>query len=78
MLDIIEAHGALKKKVDLRDYKVAANKQEFPETFICNNLPPIKNQGNVNSCVAHATATILETFNKTETGTYIPPGGLLI
>lgn len=63
--------GALKPKTDVRDYRIAAAMTEYPETFLCENLPPIKNQWNVNSCVAHAMAAILETFNKAETGQYI-------
>lgn len=64
--------GALKPKVDIRDYKIKSNIIEFPESYTCSNLPPVKNQGQVNSCVAHATAAILETFNKEETGAFIP------
>ena len=63
--------GALKPKVDVRDHKVAAAATEYPESYLCENLPPVKNQQSVSSCVAHATAAILETFNKTETGQYI-------
>lgn len=68
---MIRLYGALKPKVDVRDYKVAAAVQEFPENYLCGSLPPVKNQRSVNSCVAHATAAILETFNKVETGKYI-------
>ena len=64
--------GALKPKVDKRDYKIVAAAMKFPESYLCTNLPLVKNQQNVNSCVAHATAAILETFNKTETGTFVP------
>ena len=64
--------GALKPKVDVRDYKVAAAGAEYPESYSCENLPPVKNQRSVCSCVAHATAAILETFNKTETGKFTP------
>ena len=64
--------GALKPKADVRDYKIAAAAAEYPETYLCENLPPVKNQRSVSSCVAHATSTVLETFNKTETGHYIP------
>ena len=64
--------GALKPKVDIRDYKMRAGVSQFPETYSCENLPPVKNQQEVNSCVAHVTAEILETFNKKETGTFTP------
>lgn len=62
--------GALKPKVDTRDYKIAAAAAEYPETYLCKDLPPVKNQGSVCSCVAHATAAILETLNKIETGKF--------
>lgn len=64
--------GALKPKVDTRDYRLRAVASEFPESYSCENLPPVKNQRSVSSCVAHATAAILETFNKKETGKFIP------
>lgn len=60
--------GALAPKVDKRDYKVAAPIQGFPTSFKLNNLPRVKSQGNVCSCVAHATSTILEYFNIQEQG----------
>jgi C1A family cysteine protease len=59
--------GALKERSDIRDYQiVAAGAFSFPQTFIIDYLPKVKNQGSVNSCVAHATSTILEYFNKKE------------
>lgn len=59
--------GALAPQTDVRDYKVcAAAGEEFPARFELLNLPRVKNQGSVNSCVAHATATILEYFNRKE------------
>lgn len=58
--------GALAPKVDTRDYKIKAGKEGFPASFELTNLPPVKNQGNVSSCVAHATASILEYFNRVE------------
>ena len=64
--------GALKSKADVRDYKVAAAGSEFPESYTCANIPPVKNQKSVSSCVAHATAAILETLNTNETNEYIP------
>ena len=67
---MVKFFGALKPKVDIRDYTVAAGAAEYPESYLCANLPLVKNQKSVNSCVAHATAAILETFNKTETGTF--------
>ena len=64
--------GALKPKIDKRDYQVRAGASQLPESYICTDLPPVKNQRNVSSCVAHATAAILETLNKKETGKFIP------
>ena len=63
--------GALKPKVDKRDYRIAAAAVEYPDSYLCENLPPVKNQHNVSSCVAHATSTVLEAFNKTETGRFV-------
>jgi C1A family cysteine protease len=34
------------------------------------SLPKVKNQKNVNSCVAHALSTVVEYFNKLENGKY--------
>ncbi len=64
--------GALKPKVDTRDYQLRAGASQLPEVYTCADLPPVKNQRSVSSCVAHATAAILETFNKIETGTFTP------
>ena len=59
--------GALAPKIDLRDYKVsAAAGIQFPESFALEDLPKVKNQGTVSSCVAHAASTILEYFNRRE------------
>ena len=60
--------GALLPKIDTRDYRIAAAAQEYPQAYMCEDLPPVKNQKNVGSCVAHATSTILEWFNQQETG----------
>ena len=62
--------GALLSKIDLRDYKVTVAAQDFPKSYICENMPPVKNQGSIKSCVAHATSTILEFFNEKEQGEY--------
>lgn len=64
--------GALKPKVDKRDYRIAAGVSELPDFYLCENLPPVKNQRSVSSCVAHATSSILEFFNKKETGKFVP------
>ena len=54
--------GCKPPKKDLRDYKVAATIKEydFPNEFILENLPKVKNQKSVSSCVAHSISSILE------------------
>lgn len=55
--------GAIFSELDVRDYKgVCISKRTFPKTF---ELPMvrIKNQGSVNSCVAHALSTVVEYYN---------------
>ena len=69
---MLHPFGALKPKTDLRDFKIAAAAAQYPESFTCKNLPPVKNQHSVCSCVAHATSAVLETLNKTETNQYVP------
>ena len=58
--------GALPSPVDLRDYRIAPSaSREYPESF---KLPetPVKNQGAVGSCVAHALTSIMEYHYKRE------------
>ena len=62
-------YGALKAKIDTRDYRVKAGAMQFPASYTCEYLPPIKDQKDVCSCVAHATSSILESFNMAETNT---------
>ena len=64
--------GALKPKIDVRDYKIAATATEYPTRFSLDYCPPVKNQDNVCSCVAHATSVILEYFNKKESNIDTP------
>ena len=64
MKEIIEAFGAFDSPFDARDYKlVASGTEEFPKTF---KLPTVtvKNQGSTNSCVAHATSSVVEYHHK--------------
>lgn len=58
--------GALAPKSDMRDYQVCAAGVEYPKSYSINYLPPVKNQKNVSSCVAHASSSILEYFVKDE------------
>lgn len=57
--------GCLKSPTDLRDYKLSIDKkQKYPDKFKVNIKQfNIKNQGKVSSCVAHATASILEYYS---------------
>lgn len=63
--------GALKSKTDIRDYSYKAGVVSLPETYECKNMPKVKNQQSVNSCVAHTSSTILEWFNTEEDGRYV-------
>ena len=56
--------GALFSPVDVRDYRLAcvSNESEFPEEFELK-MPKVKNQKNINSCVAHSVALTVEYFN---------------
>ena len=58
--------GAEPSKTDLRDYGVKAGAVNITN-FELPDLPSVKNQYSVGSCVAHATSSILEWFNKQET-----------
>ncbi len=61
--------GALFSKPDVRDYTATTQLSEFPEEFELN-LPKVKSQGPIGSCVAHALSTVVEYFNENETGEY--------
>lgn len=64
MKEIIETFGALKSPFDVRDYKLVASATEtFPDTFELTKVS-VKNQGNVPSCVAHASSSIVEYHHK--------------
>ena len=56
--------GALKSPYDVRDYRMiskASGEKEYPETFSLWTTD-VKNQEDVNSCVAHVAAEIAEYF----------------
>lgn len=61
--------GALFSKPDVRDYTASTKLSDFPIEFELD-MPKIKNQGSVGSCVAHALSTVVEYFNEKETGKY--------
>ena len=56
-------YGVIAPKVDFRDFKIKASSVNNIKSFSIDNLPKIKDQGNVSSCVAHALSSILEWFN---------------
>lgn len=58
--------GSLFSIPDLRDYIATTSETVFPESFELN-MPRVKNQGSVGSCVAHSLATVVEYFTKKET-----------
>lgn len=60
-------YGVRPPKTDLRDYKVKSVSTNVTD-FKLDNLPSVKNQRSVNSCAAHSSSSILEWFNKKETG----------
>lgn len=58
-------YGSKKEIPDKRDYKFKSNivsMTRYPETWELN-LSEVKDQGIVNSCVAHSLATCMEKFN---------------
>lgn len=64
--------GAKPPKIDIRDYKympAGAANVEYPNAFGLWT-PKVKDQGQINSCVAHVSAEIEEYFNHKEKGQY--------
>ena len=63
--DYIESCGAILSKTDVRDYKAVcvATTEDFPEEFELQ-MPDVKNQGSVGSCVAHSIALTIEYFSR--------------
>lgn len=70
MEDLKYTLGSLFSIPDVRDYIAHANTpdENIPEEFILENLPSVKNQGAVGSCVAHALALVAEYYSRKETG----------
>lgn len=52
--------GCIFSQYDSRDYTLKSNKDELPNEYACKLIIPVKHQGNVSSCVAHACSSILE------------------
>ena len=72
--------GVKPPKKDLRDYTfdypVAGSTYEetgIPDSYELLNLPAVKDQGNVNSCVAHVAASIEEYFNIRDSQEHMSP-----
>lgn len=64
--------GCLPEKKDVRDYKLkvrAVGDANLPEDFVFSKEVSVKNQENVNSCVAHAMSSILESYTDTPLST---------
>lgn len=57
---INHALGALKPKYDCRDWSLVCGASDFPKSFRCSNLPPIKDQGQTPACVAYVGAELVE------------------
>ena len=65
---LIEYYGCLNSPSDPRDYKFAIESKTFPKEHILE-MPRLKNQSMISSCVAHSLAYINEYFYKKETST---------
>lgn len=61
----MSVYGCLPPQIDVRDYKLskASAASVLPKKYSLDNLPKVKNQKNVGSCVAHATSSILESHD---------------
>lgn len=64
MNDIQEVYGCL-DTVDGRDYILKAPKSALPQSFKLD-MPKIKNQWSISSCVAFSLSTLLEYYAKKE------------
>ena len=64
-------NSVINSAYDVRDYKIKADNQ-FPDTFQCPILVPVKNQGMQSTCVAHAAASLIEYHHKRQHKEYIP------
>ena len=57
------SYGALKSKIDIRDYSIN-NKVSLPDEFYLSNLPEVKNQYDIGACVAFVASEIAEYFER--------------
>lgn len=58
-----ESFGAVFSPKDFRDYRGVCCVADFPDKFELE-MPDVKNQGAVGSCVAHSLATVIEYYNR--------------
>jgi hypothetical protein len=67
----VSRYGYVESPKDLRDYTIskAAKAAELPTEFTLQDLPRVKDQGYVSSCVAHAVSSVLEAHDKTNYST---------
>jgi C1A family cysteine protease len=63
MSEIYQTQGAIISPPDVRDYRLASTILNFPREFELE-MPPVKNQGSVGSCVAHSIALVMEFYNQ--------------
>lgn len=63
--------GAIISPPDIRDYRIASTTKEFPASFELE-MPAVKSQGSVGSCVAHSIALVMEFYNKKQHHEDIP------
>lgn len=54
-------YGAIKSKIDIRDYTID-KKTGLPEEFELTNIPDVKNQHDVGACVAFVASELAEYF----------------
>lgn len=54
---------------DARDYVMETSIENFPTSYELGELP-VKNQGSVGSCVAHAVSELVEYINRWQEGSY--------
>lgn len=69
MNPVFNNRGVVRELSDVRDYYGVANVTRFPDAFELD-MPPVKNQETICSCVAHALATAIEHFDTLETKGY--------
>lgn len=63
---LIKFYGAKPSKKDKRDFRIAGvEKPEFPEEFALE-IPPIKDQKDVSSCVSHSVSYLTESLLPTK------------